>query len=376
MDNNRYYYEDRSNVPFHNRSRRPRSTVANTVLMIAGAILVCVLSAVISSVVAGQKIREVRQPTQNVIIYRSQEEHPVTKIGDGAAMSVAEVANAVRSSIVEIRTGTNPSRVGSGIIITECGYILTNLETVGQASSLSVTLADGTVCDAYLRGADEKTDLAVIKLDADCEGLVPAILGDSDKLVLGEPVVAIGSVSPGPGVSVSDGIISAGERSIAVNALNMSLLLTSIPANPGCGLFNAYGELIGIVNLRQPEMGLGLAIPMSVAGYVAEAIILQGFVPGRVDTEAMQLYDIAPGSAYPIPMYDRGAGVYVKDDYQNFREYDYIVSVGGASVACKADWRRTLNNYNAGDVVTVVINRRGSEQPFEVEFALPEKTAP
>jgi serine protease Do len=373
MDNNNYYYEDHSSVPFHNRSRRPRSNAANTVLILTGAILVCVLSAVISSVVSGQKIRQAQQPVQNVIIYRSDSEHPHGDL-DGEPMNVAEVANNVRDSIVEIHTA--PSQTGSGVIITDCGYILTNFETVAQASSISVTLSDGTVCNAYLQGCDEKTDIAIIKLDGVCNGLIPAVLGDSDKLALGETVIAMGNVSSPPGLYVKDGIISGQERKMNVNNLNMTLLFTSIPADPGSSVFNRYGELVGLINVKYPEMGLGLAIPVSVAGYVAEAIITRGFVPGRVDTEAVQLYDIRPGSTYPIPMYDRGAGLYVKENYQNFQEYDYIVSVEGRYIANKTDWRKALTNYDAGDIITVVVNRRGSDQPIEVEFTLPEKLYP
>jgi len=284
MENKNYYYEDRSDVPFHNRTRRPRSNVAATVLFVAGAILICVLSAVISSVVAGQKVRQAQQTSQNVIIYRSDDEHPHINSNNDTGMSVAEVASAVRESVVEINTGAL-SPAGSGVIITDCGYILTNFETVSHASAITVTLADGTVFGASLRGCDEKTDVAVLKLDGTCEGLMPAVLGDSTKLVLGESVIAVGNASSDVGISVTDGIISASERCVNVNSLNMSLLLTSIPAYPGCGIFNVYGELIGISNFRQTETGLGFAIPASVAGYVAEAIILQGFVPGRVDTE-------------------------------------------------------------------------------------------
>jgi len=374
MENkNDYYYEDRSSVPFHNRTKRPRSTVANTAMFITGAVLICVLSVVISSVVAGQKIKQAQQEPQNVIIYRSDDEHPHFDAGgDGNRMSVAEVAATVRDSVVEIHTGALSD--GSGVIITDCGYIITNLASIENASAITVTLADGTACGAYLRGYDEKTDIAIIKLNGACEGLMPAILGDSTRLVLGEEVIAIGNAANDMGVSVTDGIISANQRDINVDDIRMSLLLTNIPVNPGCGLFNSFGELVGLINVRVPEVGLGFAIPMSVAGDVAEAIILQGFVSGRVDTEAVQLYDISPGTSYPIPMYDRGAGLYVKANYQNFQEYDYIVSIEGTQISGKRDWKRALINHDAGDVVSVVVRRRGSDQPVQIEFTLPERT--
>lgn len=384
MDNNGYYYyEDKSNVPYNRNRRPPKNNGAFFAMVIVGALLISVLSAVISSVIAEQKLN--RDTPSNVIIYRSDDEHPLSNEITGQPLSVSQIVNVAKHSVVEIKTETTvyggfydnyvASGAGSGVIISENGYIVTNLHVIDQADNISVTLADGNTCTASVRGTDEKTDIAVIQLESSCEGLVPAVLGDSSTLVVGESVVAIGNPLGSLGGTVTNGIISAIERQITVDSLDMVLLQTNAAVNPGNsggGLFNSYGELIGIINAKSTDVsieGIGFAIPIGVAGAVAAEIIEKGYVSDRVDYDAVSFYEIeniAPFSRYKY------VGLYVTEDNELFRANDYIVSADGKSVQTKKDWRKTLINHNAGEVVRVVVLRGNAE--VTIDYTLPEKT--
>lgn len=382
MDNKGYYYEDRSNVPY-NRNRSPKGNGAAFAMIIVGALLVCVLSAVISSVVTGRKLNE--QKSDNVIIYKSNDEHPLADQTGDESMSVSQVFGLAKHSVVEIETETTvyggfygnyiASGAGSGVIISQNGYVITNLHVIDDADNISVTLADGSSCGAHVHGIDEKTDLAVIKLDSQPQGLIPAVIGKSSSLVVGETVVAIGNPLGNLGGTVTDGIISAIEREITVDSLDMVLLQTNAAVNPGNsggGLFNTRGELIGIINAKSSDVsieGIGFAIPIDSAAYVTTSIIEKGYVPGRVDCDATDFYEIDNIDTYSKYKY---VGLYIVSDTGPFESNDYIISLDGKPVTNKKDWRKTLINHDARDVVRVVVLRNNIQVPLD--YILPEKT--
>lgn len=151
---------------------------------------------------------------------------------------------------------------GSGVIISADGYIVTNDHVISGANSIAVRLHDGTTLDAALVATDAKTDLAVIRVQA--QGLIPATLGTSADLVVGQPVVAIGNPLGRLGGTVTDGIISAKDRVISIDGEHMTLLQTNAAVNPGNsggGLFDAQARLVGVVNSKSSGSdveGLGL----------------------------------------------------------------------------------------------------------------------
>lgn len=194
-------------------------------------------------------------------------------------LTVAQVVDLVADTVVEITT-TNvvtdifygqyvTSGAGSGVIITENGYIITNYHVIDGARSVTVRLTDGSEFDADIVGGDQSTDVAVLKINA--TGLNAAVLGSSRSLVVGQEVVAIGNPLGSLGGTVTDGIISALDRSVVVDGHRMTLMQTNAainPGNSGGGLFNRAGELIGIVNAKQSNTGiegLGFAIPIDIA---------------------------------------------------------------------------------------------------------------
>ena len=169
---------------------------------------------------------------------------------------------------------------GSGIILSDDGYILTNSHVIDRANEIKVILHDGTEYDALLVGQDPSNDVAVIKVGA--TGLTPALIGDSSLLEVGELAVAIGNPLGEVNGSVTAGIISALERSITIEGTSMNLLQTDAainPGNSGGALLNCFGEVIGIVNAKTSSFsveGIGYAIPVNSVKELVEDIINTG----------------------------------------------------------------------------------------------------
>ena len=222
-----------------------------------------------------------------------------TSVSSG--MTTAQVAKTVSPSVVVITTeqvvysqwswygqSQVESGAGSGVIISSDGYILTCDHVVSGASNITVTIGDKDY-PATIIGEDSTSDIAVIKIEAD--GLTPAIVGDSDKLAVGDNVLAVGNPLGELGGTVTSGIVSALNRSVSiqssssVNTMSLIQMDASVsPGNSGGGLFNMNGELIGIVNAKSSSSdaeGLGFAIPINDAIKVAQDLLENGYVTGR-----------------------------------------------------------------------------------------------
>ena len=210
-------------------------------------------------------------------------------------VSITDIANETMDSVVEIKTESVSthsffqqaivSGAGSGVILSKDGYIVTNHHVIDGASKITVTTRSGKSFEAKLIGSDSATDLAVLKIEA--EDLHPAVLGDSSKLNVGDTAVAIGNPLGSLGGTVTSGIISALDREVTIDNQKMQLLQTNAainPGNSGGGLFNANGELIGIVNAKSSGdsiEGLGFAIPVNRAKEIINNLIENGYVKGR-----------------------------------------------------------------------------------------------
>jgi len=298
----------------------------------------------------------------------------VNEPGKAVELTIPEIAAQNASSVVEIYTESvvNGGRMGqyisegagSGVIITDSGFIITNNHVIEGASKITVRLNNGDVYDAELVGRDSKTDLAVVKITA--EGLNPAIFGNSDDLVAGELAVAIGNPLGRLGGTVSEGIISALSRNIEIDGNVMTLLQTTAAVNPGNsggGLFNRFGELIGVVNAKSSGTdieGIGFAIPSNLAKTITEALMKFGYVPGRIDFGAV-LVDV-PDQMTARMYRVSETGVYVSrtDEGSKLQQGDRIVSFGGVDVSSIAEINDLLESYKAGDTVIINVSRSGS----------------
>ena len=213
----------------------------------------------------------------------------------GSELSVQEIIAKNENSVVAISTESVATDswlrqyvtkgAGSGVIYSEDGYIITNNHVIDGANSINVTLYDGTQCDASLVATDEQTDIAVIKIDK--KGLTPVTIGTMDNLSVGDLAVAIGNPLGTLSGTATEGIISALEREITLEGKSMTLIQTSAsinPGNSGGGLFDQYGNLIGIVVAKSSGSdveGLGFAIPCDKVAKVAKSLVENGYVEGR-----------------------------------------------------------------------------------------------
>ena len=300
----------------------------------------------------------------------------------GGELTVAEIAAVASPSVVEISTETVSTHsffsqfiqegAGSGVILSEDGTIVTNNHVVEGASRITVRTKDGTEYEATLVGADSKTDVAVLKIDA--TGLTPAVLGDSDSLIVGEYVMAIGNPLGQLGGTVTDGIISALSRDVTINGETMTLLQTNAainPGNSGGGLFNEKGELVGIVNAKSSDTsstttieGLGFAIPINTVKNTVQEILDYGYVRGRAAL-GVTLIDITDAQTAFQYRVDR-MGVYVAgvteggaSDKAGVQVGDCIISIGDVAVSSYSDIKSQLNNYSVGDTIQMQVIRDG-----------------
>ncbi len=295
-------------------------------------------------------------------------------------LSVVNVANIATDSVVEISTETVKtnqlmkqyisSGAGSGVIVSEDGYIITNVHVVSGANKITVTLNNKNTYEAKVVGKSSSLDIAMIKIDAN--GLKAASLGSSSSLKLGEEVVAIGNPLGQLGGTVTNGIISSLSRNITINGETMNLLQTNAlinPGNSGGGIFNSKGEVVGIVVAKSSGSGvegIGFAIPIDNVKPFIKEIKENGYIKGSIKTE-ISLVDIA--SEQVANMYNvKGTGVLVTKVPQNtnaskagFKENDFILSVDSESIQTVSEFESAIKKHTAGDIVKVTV-RRGSKE--------------
>ncbi|MGQ9616235.1 MAG: DegQ family serine endoprotease [Spirochaetota bacterium] len=278
------------------------------------------------------------------------------------------------------------SALGSGVIISKDGYIITNNHVVQNADKITVTLFDGTTHDAKLIGTDPRTDLAVVKIDP-VPGMKYAEFGDSDAVKVGEWVVAIGSPR-GLSFTVTAGIISAKNRT-NIGVLGPTgyedFIQTDAAINPGNSggpLINLKGKVIGInaliVSASQGSEGLGFAIPSNMAKAISESLIKTGKVTrGYL---GVQIQDITPEMLKSLKLEKGFRGVIVADVFENgpaekagIQQGDIIVSYEGKVVESVPMLRNMVAQTAPGTNVKLVVLRDKKEIEFTVKIGDLEK---
>ncbi len=331
-----------------------------------------------------------------VVIYQSAAAPSEGMSTDSGSSSYYNVAQMVHASVVEITTEHLVNSffqyvtqgAGSGIILSEDGYILTNNHVIADggelARTITVRMTTGEEFEATVIGTDADSDIAVLKINA--TNLPAVIIGDSDKLAVGEEVIAVGNPLGELGGTVTNGIISALDREIDVDGTTMNLLQTNTainPGNSGGGLFNMSGELIGVVNAKSSGTGiegLGFAIPINDAINVAEQLIENGYVSGKPYL-GVSFYNI---TSYSEALYYnlKHLGVYIigldeglNDDV--FKVGDRVIAVDGNEISSHDDIKAILKTHEVGDTIVFTIYRNGKMR--EVEAAcyelLPESSS-
>ena len=331
---------------------------------------------------------------QNAVIQQSSRE-PVTvsvKQVDGQTkMEPAEVYASTVNSVVSINTtstsGTNifgqaveTASAGSGFIISQDGYIVTNYHVINGASSVKVTLYNGDTYDATVIGGDSDYDVAVLKINA--TGLTPVTLGNSADVNVGDSVLAIGNPLGELTFSMSGGYVSSCNRAINVDGTPFNMIQVDCSINPGNSggpLMNLYGEVVGIVSAKYSTYssttveGLGFAIPIDDVKSIITDIMENGAVTGKaymavtVGTMNSQM-----AAQYSIDI-DQGVFVYsvVKGgagDKAGLRLGDVITKMGDTALTSRQDLSAALKSYRAGDTATLTVFRDGSYITTDITF--------
>lgn len=268
---------------------------------------------------------------------------------------------------------------GSGVILTTDGYIATCAHVVEDANTIQVTLNNDQTYDAVLVGTDSKNDIAIIKVEA--ENLIAAELGESDMLTVGEDVIAIGNPLGELRGTATAGIISATSRSITVENQEMTLIQTDAAinsGNSGGGLFNAAGQLIGIVNAKVSSSGvegLGFAIPLNSVLKEINDLVSFGYVKDRpylgVTTQNVTLRN-------DYGWFSSGSGVscvqvvqVIKGgtaDTAGVQAGDLILQLGDVEITSNTVLTEAIQAYKPGDTAKLTIQRNGEKMTLSVVF--------
>ena len=307
----------------------------------------------------------------------------VDNIPQEGGISLQEIYSSNIPSVVSITcTHQGGSSTGTGVILNEEGYIVTNAHVVDGAVSITVQLTDDRLFQADLVGSDAVSDLAVLFIDS--ADLIPAQFGDSTQLRIGDAVVAIGDPL---GVELrgtyTDGIISGINRDVAVDGRTMTLIQTNAALNSGNSggpLINCYGQVIGINTMKIGAFtdsagveGLGFAIPSATVKDIVDQIIRQGYVSGRptlgIEGESLatfyQHYYRLPAGLY-ITNVEQGTYAH----YYGIEPGDILLYIDETHITTMDEMNAILWNHEVGDVVTVTIYRGG--QQASVELTLTE----
>ncbi len=305
-------------------------------------------------------------------------------------LTTVEIVEKVRPSVVDVLIYRSYDTIraageGSGVIMTEDGYIITNAHVISSAAAVTVTLSDGSSYPAEIIGFDEKTDLGVLKIDA--VDLPVAEFGNSDELRVGERVLTIGN--PGGSVlagSVAQGIVSGINRSLSNDSYATSYIQTDAainPGNSGGALVDAYGKVVGINSAKISSVayeGIGFAIPINEALPVLQDLISYGHVTGRarlgvtaqtIDESLSRINNI-PTGVYVFST-DEGADISEK----GVERGDIITNVDGERIEGLTDLGNILARHKPGDTVTLTVYRPSygaiqADETFEVDVVLIE----
>ena len=338
------------------------------------------------------------RPTVDVdTVANSNDGQPMTPEQLYAANLASCVGITVNTTVNIFGQTTTSAASGSGFVLTQDGYIVTNYHVIEDAVddssvSIEVSFADGTQYTATLVGGEQDNDVAVLKIDA--TGLQPVTLGDSDQLVVGESVYTIGNPLGELTYSLSNGLVSALDRLITTSSTNqttgqketttLNVLQTNCDINPGNSggpLFDSYGNVVGIVTAKYTQTssgvsaeGLGFALPINDVKEIINDLIEHGYVTGKpylgiqvqdVSSEA-QRYGVSAGAAV----------LYVADgscaQEAGLQVNDIIVAIDDTAIDSSSALTAALSsNYKAGDTVTLTVIR--NQQQVQLTVTLDEQ---
>ena len=308
------------------------------------------------------------------------------EVDTGKLMTAAEVYATNVASTVGITAGittnywgytTQSAASGSGFIISEDGYVITNYHVIEGSRSLKVSTFDGETYEAKIVGGDEDNDIAVLKIEA--EGLTPVVFGDSGNMNVGDTVIAIGNPLGELTFSLTQGVVSALNRDITFSdGGRMSLIQTDCAinsGNSGGALFNLYGEVIGITNAKYSSSSytstasidnIGFAIPINSVRQIIESIIENGYISKPyIGVSVITVSDdasIYARSGARIASVTEGAPA----ADAGLKENDIIFAVDGENITTSGELVNIVSAKKPGDIITLSVYRDREELEIKV----------
>lgn len=348
-----------------------------------GIILIVFFSASIGGILGGYYVKK---NYENEYVYEGNIKNSVkslsqnTQSSDIPKNSINNVADQVGPAIVgvnnNVRTwsgGTALQGSGSGIIFDKSGYIVTNEHVIDGATNVTVTLPGGKKLPAQIIGSDVRSDLAVLKVNA--QNLPVAKFGDSSKVRVGDTAIAIGNpLGEEFAGSVTVGVVSAVNRKLYLDGKMYKLIQTDAsinPGNSGGALCNIAGEIIGINTLKNVDAeGMGFAIPINEAIPIIQALMKNGYVSRPYIGIEYQFIDEDTANENGVPV-----GVYVARTVKGgaaekagILPGDIIVAFDKVSIDSSETLVEALSKHKVGDVVTLKVYRNGSYQNIQIKL--------
>ncbi len=325
--------------------------------------------------------QEITQPSAQPVT--QQQATPVTN--NGKLLTPAQIYQMTVPGIVGITNeatgyGGTSASTGTGFVISADGEIITNYHVISGAQTLTVTLYDGTKYSATVLGYEESSDVALIKIDA--QNLTALTLGDSDALIVGDEIAAIGNPLGELTYTMTVGYVSAKERDVNTDGtpINMMQIDAAInPGNSGGPLFNMKGEVVGITTAKYSGStgggatieGIGFAIPINDATAILDDLRENGTVTNRaymgITGSSVSADD---AEAYDVPLGVRVSSVTESSsaDKAGLQKNDIITAVGGKTVAAYEDLYRILRSYRGGDTASITVYRSGETLELSITF--------
>ena len=310
-----------------------------------------------------------------------QSEVPASAVYDMACQQVVGVTSEVNYTNFFGMT-TSSAVSGSGFIVSENGYIITNYHVIERAytsgQDVTVILHDGTRYSAAIIGVEEGNDIAVLKIDA--ANLSAAAFGDSDSLSVGETVYAVGNPLGELEFSMSTGHVSALDRAIktgeSADPINMFQIDAAVNSgNSGGPVYNARGEVIGVVTAKYSDTGvegIGFAIPINDASSIAHDLVTKGYVTGKayMGVRLDERYNSLYSQYYGMPL---GAYVYSVDagssaEAAGIQPGDIITQLGETQISSYSDLRTAVKHFSAGDTAELTLYRAGESMTLSITF--------
>ncbi len=362
----RYFPDDFQKPP---KKKSPIGKIALSLALVLGV-------SVTSSMFTAYLMSDNNKMSSSSIVQNTINATEMSSDSSYGELSVPEIAEKVNPSVVGIEsTSYEGTGVGTGIILTNDGYIVTNNHVIEGGTKITVTLHNQNVYEATVIGTDAKTDLAVLKIES-TEAITPAEFGNSDDLEVGELAIAIGN--PG-GLelqgTLTGGYISAINRDIVVEDRTMTLIQTDAAINPGNSggpLINKYGQVIGINTIKisaSDVEGLGFAIPINDALEIVDELITNGYVTGRpaIGISGTEINEFT-ASINNVPQ-----GVYVStvdtraDAYEKgLKSGDIITGINGVEVKTMTDINDVKEGMEAGETITITVYRDGNYYDVDI----------